>query len=48
MTLEEYFGDWVKVIDRTLLIKTVNTINCLYATKRVMPDYSDIDRKSVV
>ena len=42
MTLEEYFSDWVKVIDRTLLTKTVNTINCLYATKRVMPNYSDI------
>lgn len=42
MTLEEYFGDWVKVIDRTLLTKTVNSVNCLYATKRVMPDYSDI------
>lgn len=42
MTLEEYFGDWVKVIDRTLLTKTVNRVNCLYATKRVMPDYSDI------
>ena len=42
MTLEEYFGDWVKVIDRTLLTKTVNSVNCLCATKRVMPDYSDI------
>ena len=42
MTLEEYFGDWVKVIDRTLLTKTVNSVNCLYATKSVMPDYSDI------
>ena len=42
MTLEEYFGDWVKVIDRTLLTKTINSVNCLYATKRVMPDYSDI------
>lgn len=29
MTLEEYFGDWVKVIDIPLLNKTVNTLNYL-------------------
>ena len=44
MTLEEYFGDWLKVINVPLLNKTVSTINCLYATKRVMPEYSNIFR----
>lgn len=42
MTLEEYFGDWVKVIDKPLLNKTVNTLNCLYTKKSIMPEYSNI------
>lgn len=42
MTLEEYFGDWVKVIDIPLLNKTVNTLNYLYSKKSIMPEYSNI------
>lgn len=42
MTLEEYFGDWVKVIDLPLLNKTINTLNYLYSRKSIMPKYNDI------
>lgn len=42
MTLEEYFGDWVKVIDMPLLNKTVDTLNYLYSKKSIMPEYSNI------
>lgn len=42
MTLEEYFGDWVKVIDIPLLNKTVNTLNYLYSKKSIMPEYNNI------
>lgn len=42
MTLEEYFGDWIKVFDLLLLNKTVNTLNYLYSNKSIMPEYKDI------
>ena len=27
MTMEEYFGDWMKVIDKQELIKVINKLN---------------------
>lgn len=27
MTIEEYFGDWMKVIDKQELIKVINKLN---------------------
>lgn len=27
MSLEEYFGDWLKVIDKKVLYETINTLN---------------------
>lgn len=42
MTTEEYFGDWLKVIDLNQLNKLVNKLNYLYANKSIMPDYKNI------
>ena len=42
MTLEEYFGDWLKVIDVPSLNKVITEINKLYSTKLVVPEYGDI------
>lgn len=42
MSIEEYFGDWLKVIDRQELMKTVNNLNKLYGSKSIMPAYKDI------
>ena len=40
--LEEYFKDWLEVIDINKLFKTVKEINNLYKTKSVMPEYRNI------
>lgn len=42
MTIDEYFGDWLKVIDKSELIKVVSTLNTLYKTKPIVPAYNDI------
>lgn len=42
MTLEEYFGDWMKVIDKKELLKVTKNINILYKTKKYSPQYKDI------
>ena len=42
MTLEEYFGDWLEVIDVPALNKVVTEVNRLYRTKLVVPEYNDI------
>jgi uracil-DNA glycosylase len=42
MTLEEYFGDWSKVIDLRELTKIINILNQCYATKMITPEYRDI------
>jgi len=42
MTLEEYFGDWLKVIDKQELFKVVNIINNLYKVKSCEPSYNNI------
>lgn len=42
MTLEEYFGDWLKVIDKQELLKVVNKVNALYKTQSCEPTYNNI------
>lgn len=42
MTIDEYFGDWLKVIDRTALDKIVLTLNNLYKTKSITPAYENV------
>ena len=42
MTLEEYFGEWMKVIDKEELLKVTKNVNILYKTKRCSPQYKDI------
>ncbi len=42
MTLEEYFGDWLKVIDKQELFKVVNKVNALYKTQSCEPAYNNI------
>ena len=42
MTKEEYFGDWIKVIDEKLLYSTLHKIYYLYRTESIMPEYKDI------
>lgn len=42
MSLEEYFGDWLKVIDKDELMKLVPTLNTLYGSTRVVPEYKSI------
>ena len=44
MTIDEYFGDWLKVIDVQILNRVVKTINNLYQTQSVMPEYKNIFR----
>lgn len=42
MTLDEYFGDWMKVIDRTELINAMNKIGIEYRKRPVCPNQSDV------
>lgn len=42
MTINEYFGDWLKVIDIPTLNSTIKMVNNLYHTQSVMPKYKDI------
>ena len=42
MTLEEYFGDWLKVIDKKELFKIIKQINVLYKTHSCEPAYNNI------
>ena len=42
MTLEEYFGEWMKVIDKEELLKVTKNVNILYKTKKCSPQYKDI------
>ena len=42
MTFEEYFGDWIKVIDKTELYRVINQINVLYKTHKCEPTYDNI------
>ena len=42
MTVEEYFGRWLDVIDRDELFKVTKQIYALYKTKSCEPAYTDI------
>lgn len=42
MTTEEYFGDWMKVIDKRELLRVLGEVNQLYSKREVMPAYEDI------
>lgn len=42
MSIEEYFGDWMKVIDKEELLKVTKNVNALYKTKKCSPQYKDI------
>lgn len=42
MTIDDYFGDWLKVIDKKELYNVITKINGLYQTQSVMPAYKDV------
>ncbi len=42
MQLNEYFGDWLKVIDITELNKVVTKLNAISQVKPIVPAYKDI------
>ena len=42
MTLDEYFGDWMKVIDRTELNNVMAKVGQEYKRKIIYPDQSDV------
>lgn len=44
MTLDEYFGDWMKVIDRTELNNAMNKVSMEYMRKPVCPNQPDVFR----
>lgn len=44
MTLDEYFGDWMKVIDRTELNNIMTKIGQEYRRKSLCPSQSDVFR----
>ena len=44
MTLEEYFGDWLRVIDRVELGKVLTLLNRMYKVKPICPAQSDVFR----
>ena len=44
MTLEEYFGDWIKVINLGELNKVMVKLNTLYSTKIICPCKNDVFR----
>lgn len=41
MSLEEYFGDWLKVIDKNTLYKTINILNTIDSSI-LCPNYNNI------
>ena len=44
MTLDEYFGDWMKVIDRTELNNVMAKVGQEYRRKPICPAQSDVFR----
>lgn len=44
MTIEDYFGDWMRVIDRGELNKVMNRLSLEYKRKPVCPNQSDVFR----
>lgn len=44
MTVEEYFGDWMSVIDRQELSRVMNILGKEYKVKKICPAQSDVFR----
>lgn len=44
MTINEYFGDWIDVIDLKELGKIIQQLNLLYKEKPIVPAYADVFR----
>lgn len=44
MTIEDYFGDWMRVIDRGELNKVMNRLSLEYKRKPICPNQSDVFR----
>ena len=42
MSIEEYFGDWIRIIDRTELNKVMNILNNEYNKFSVFPYKKDV------
>ena len=42
MQLNEYFGDWLEVIDINELNKVVNKLNAIVQSKPIVPEYTNI------
>ena len=42
MTIEEYFGDWLRVIDRPSLDRVVSILAPLYQRRPIVPEFTDI------
>lgn len=42
MTLDEYFGDWMKVIDRAELNNAMSKVSMEYMRKPVCPNQPDV------
>lgn len=44
MTLEEYFGDWMSIIDRQELNNVMSKLSMEYKRKPICPNQSDVFR----
>lgn len=44
MTIEEYFEDWMRVIDRVELNKVMNRLSLEYKRKPICPNQSEVFR----
>lgn len=42
MKIEDYFRDWIKVIDVSSLNRVIKEVNYLYSIKECTPEYKDI------
>lgn len=42
LTIEEYFGDWMKVIDKNELLRVMRILDRIYAVKSVCPNKCDV------
>lgn len=42
MTVEEYFGDWMSIIDRQELSRVMNILGKEYKVKKICPAQSDV------
>lgn len=44
MTLEEYFGDWIRVIDKNLLVSILKVLDKEYKVKSICPEQNKVFR----